>query len=122
MLAAVVGGGVSAAWAAVKDHDKAAPQPTTTIAPPKQLRVTLPEGLTVNQMAAAADEASRRITAAGYLSQARKQPLPMGFGKPKSREGFLFPDTYFVYETDPAAALVEKQLRGLPRRSGRRST
>ena len=110
VLALVVGGGAWAAWTALKDHDAAPPPPTTTIEPPKQLRVTLPEGLTVNQMAAAADQASPRITAAGYLRETRRQPLPADFGKPKSSEGFMFPDTYFVYETDPAAALVEKQL------------
>jgi UPF0755 protein len=110
VLAVVVGGGAWAAWTALKDHDASPPPPTSTIEPPKQLRVTLPEGLTVNQMAAAADRASPRITAAGYLRETRRQPLPADFGKPRSPEGLMFPDTYFVYETDPAAALVEKQL------------
>jgi UPF0755 protein len=110
VLALVVGGGAWAAWAALKDRREAVPEPTTTVEPPKQVRVTLPEGLTVNQMAAAADAASPRVTAAGYLREARKQPVPAGFGKPKSPEGFMFPDTYFLFETDPAAALVEKQL------------
>jgi uncharacterized YceG family protein len=110
VLAVVVGAGAWAAWAALKDGSSAPPEPTTTVQPPKQVRITLPEGLTVNQMAQAADAASRLITAAGYLRQAREQPLPAGFGKPRSPEGFLFPDTYFVFETDPAAALVEKQL------------
>ena len=64
----------------------------------------------MNQMAAAADTASPRITAAGYLRQTRVQKRPAGFGNPRSPEGFMFPDTYFVFETDPAAALVEKQL------------
>ena len=110
VLALVVGGGAWAAWAALKDRRSEPPPPTTTVEPTKQVRVTLPEGLTVNKMAAAADAASARITAAGYLREARKQPVPAGFGKPKSPEGFMFPDTYFVFETDPAAALVEKQL------------
>jgi UPF0755 protein len=110
LLALVGGAAIWAGWTALKHHRRAGPQPTTTIAPPKQIRITLPEGLTVNQMAAAADAASPRITGAGYLREVRKQPLPAGFGDPKSPEGFLFPDTYFVFETDPAAALVEKQL------------
>ena len=110
VLALVVGGGAWAAWAALKDRRSEPPPPTTTVEPTKQVRVTLPEGLTVNKMAAAADAASARISAAGYLREARKQPVPAGFGKPKSPEGFMFPDTYFVFETDPAAALVEKQL------------
>jgi UPF0755 protein len=111
VLSLAVAGAVWAGWTALKDDDNAAPPPTTTTAAPvKQIRVTLPEGLTVNQMAAAADQATRRMTAAGYLRQARIQKRPAGFGNPRSPEGFMFPDTYFVFETDPAAALVEKQL------------
>jgi uncharacterized YceG family protein len=110
LLTVAVAAAIFAGWAALKDRSSAAPPPTTTVEPPKQLRVTLPEGLTVNQMAAAADTASLRITAAGYLRQARLQKRPAGFGNPRSPEGFMFPDTYFVFETDPAAALVEKQL------------
>jgi peptidoglycan lytic transglycosylase G len=111
VLSLAVAGAVWAGWTALNDNDNAAPPPpTTTVAPVKQVRITLPEGLTVNQMAAAAGEASLRITAAGYLRQARIQERPAGFGNPRSPEGFMFPDTYFVFETDPAAALVEKQL------------
>jgi uncharacterized YceG family protein len=110
VLTVAVAAGIWAARAALKDNSSAAPPTTTTASPPKQVRITLPEGLTVNQMAAAADKASRRITAAGYLRQARIQKRPPGFGRPRSPEGFMFPDTYFVFETDPAAALVEKQL------------
>jgi len=110
VLAAAVGAAIWAGWAALKDRSSAPPPPTTTAVAPKQLRVTLPEGLTVNQMAAAVDTASPRITAAGYLRQARLQKRPGGFGNPRSPEGFMFPDTYFVFETDPAAKLVEKQL------------
>jgi peptidoglycan lytic transglycosylase G len=113
VLAFVGGGGAWAAWAAIKDDSPAAQPPTTTVAQPKQIRITLPEGLTVNQMARAADAASRRITAAGYLRAVRKQPLPTGFGAPKAPEGFLFPDTYFLFETDSAATLVEKQVENL---------
>jgi UPF0755 protein len=110
VLTAAVGAAIWAGWAALKDRSSPAPAPPTTAVAPKQLRVTLPEGLTVNQMAAAVDTASPRITAAGYLRQARLQKRPAGFGNPRSPEGFMFPDTYFVFETDPAATLVEKQL------------
>jgi len=109
VLALALGGGGWAAWAAISS-DEAAPEPTTTAAAPKQVRITLPEGLTVSQMARAADAASRRITTAGYLQAVRRQRLPARFGAPKSPEGFLFPDTYFLFENDPAAVLVEKQL------------
>jgi uncharacterized YceG family protein len=111
LLAAAVGGAAWAGWTALKDHDSSPPPPTTTAPPPpKQLRVTFPEGFTVDEMAQAAHEASPRITVAGYLRAARAMQPPADFGHPKSPEGFLFPDTYFVYETDPARALVEKQL------------
>ena len=43
----------------------------------------------------------------------RIAPLPErspAIGKPRSLEGFLFPATYDVYETDPPPTLVEKQL------------
>jgi UPF0755 protein len=111
VLALAVGGAAWAGATVFDDHNRAPPQPTTTVEPPKQIRITLPEGLTVNQMARAADAASRRMTAAGYLRQARTQQLPIGFDRPKSPEGFMFPDTYFVFETDSAAAVVEKQLQ-----------
>jgi peptidoglycan lytic transglycosylase G len=110
VLSLAVAGAVWAGWRALKEDSSTPPAPTTTVGPPEQIRITLPEGLTVNQMAAAADEASRRVTAAGYLRQARSQERPAGFGNPRSPEGFMFPDTYFVFESNPAAALVEKQL------------
>jgi UPF0755 protein len=94
----------------VKDHDESAPPPTTTAAAPRQFRVTFPEGLTTAEMAAVAGKASPLITPRGYLRAVRAARLPAGFGDPASREGFLFPDTYFLFATDPAVALVEKQL------------
>jgi UPF0755 protein len=119
VLTAAVGAAIWAGWAALKDRSSPAPAPPTTAVAPKQLRVTLPEGLTVNQMAAAVDKASPRITAAGYLRQARLQKRPAGFGNPRSPEGFMFPDTYFVFETDPAATLVEKQLENFRAKWGK---
>jgi peptidoglycan lytic transglycosylase G len=119
VLTAAVGAAIWAGWAALKDRSSPAPAPPTTAVAPKQLRVTLPEGLTVNQMAAAVDTASPRITAAGYLRQARLQKRPAGFGNPRSPEGFMFPDTYFVFETDPAATLVEKQLENFRAKWGK---
>jgi UPF0755 protein len=109
VLSLAAGAALWAGWTALKDRSSGAP-PTTAVERPTQIRITLPEGLTVNQMALAADAGSRLITAAGYRREARKQPLPAGFGQPTSPEGFMFPDTYFALATDPAAALVEKQL------------
>jgi peptidoglycan lytic transglycosylase G len=111
VLSLAVAAAAWAGWNELKGNGSAAPPPTTTLEPPNQIRITLPEGLTVDRMARAADVASPGITAAGYLRQARKQPLPAGFDAPRSPEGFMFPDTYFVFRQDPAAALIEKQLQ-----------
>jgi UPF0755 protein len=106
----VFGGCAWAAFAVVRGHKDSAPQPTTTVAAPKQFRVTFPEGLTMGEMARVAGLRSRLITPTGYLRAASRARLPAGFGRPPSPEGFLFPDTYFLFETDPAATLVDKQL------------
>jgi cell division protein YceG involved in septum cleavage len=110
VVAALFGGCAWAAYAVVRDHNGSPAEPTTTVAAPKQFRVTFPEGLTMREMARVAGRASPLITAPGYLRAAGEARLPAGFGKPSSPEGFLFPDTYFLFETDPARALVEKQL------------
>jgi peptidoglycan lytic transglycosylase G len=109
LLAAVALGGGWAAWAAVRKHDASPPPPTTVPSRP-QIHLTLPEGLTVSEMAQVAAWESGPITAAGYVRAAERARLPAGFGRPTGPEGFLFPDTYFLYPADPAVALVEKQL------------
>jgi UPF0755 protein len=111
VVAAVFGGCAWAAYAVVHGgHGDDAPATTFTVAAPKQLHVTFPEGLTTAEMAVVADRASRLVTRRGYLHAADTATLPAGFGRPSSPEGFLFPDTYFLFETDPAAVLVGKQL------------
>jgi uncharacterized YceG family protein len=110
VVAAVFGGCSWAAYAVVGGNDDSPPEPTTTVAAPKQFRVTFPEGLTMREMARVAGRASSLITPPGYIRAARNTRLPAGFDRPSSPEGFLFPDTYFLFETDPAVALVEKQL------------
>jgi uncharacterized YceG family protein len=50
------------------------------------------------------------ISKASYLAATRRGVLPEGFERPRNLEGFLFPDTYFIFENDPAKALAEKQL------------
>jgi len=109
-VALVVGGW--AAWSAVKSDRKAAPPPTT-VAPPKVIKVLFPEGFTRTEMAARAAAISSRITAAGYMNATASSTLPgkfAGDGRRRSLEGFLFPATYDLYETDPAKRLVQKQL------------
>jgi UPF0755 protein len=113
VVAVVVGGGGWAAWAALNQGGDATPGPTTTVAPPKVVKVLFPEGFTRAQMAIRADASSPMITASGYLAATASSALPGRFaddGKRRSLEGFLFPATYDLYETDPAAVLVRKQL------------
>ncbi len=112
VVAAAAGGGVWAAWAALTGDGKAT-TPTTTLALPTVVKVLFPEGFTRAQMAARAASVSTRITARSYLAATASSALPgrfAGDGKKRSLEGFLFPATYDVYETDPAATLVRKQL------------
>jgi peptidoglycan lytic transglycosylase G len=113
VVAVVVGGGGWAAWAALKQGGDAAPGPATTVAPPKVVKVLFPEGFTRAQMAIRADASSPTITGSGYLAATSSSALPgrfAGDGKRRSLEGFLFPATYDLYETDPAPVLVRKQL------------
>jgi len=75
--------------------------------------VLFPEGFTRAQMARRADAASPAITALGYLSATASSPLPgqfAGDGKARNLEGFLFPATYDLFETDGSKILVRKQL------------
>jgi UPF0755 protein len=110
VVAAVFGVCAWAAYAVTKGRHHTTAPPTTTAAVPKQLRVTFPEGLTTREMAAVADRASRLVTRRAYLHAADTAALPAGFGEPSRPEGFLFPDTYFVFADESAAVLVGKQL------------
>ena len=113
LLLAVLGAVVWGGWAALKDHRASAP-PATTVAPPKILKVLFPEGFTRAQMAETADAISPAITAAGYLQATASSPVPgqfAGDGKLRNLEGFLFPATYDIYETDTADTLVKKQTK-----------
>jgi UPF0755 protein len=111
VLTIVAGVVVWAGWAALKPHQRDA-SPPTTIAPPKIVKVLFPEGFTRDQMAVRADQDSPTITARGYLAATGSSALPgrfAGDGRRRSLEGFLFPATYDLYETDPAKTLVSKQ-------------
>lgn len=110
VLAAGIGAGV---WVAAESLNAAkddTPPVTTTVAPPKEVRVTFPEGWTREQMALRADRVIPGVTADEYRAATRRGTLPKGFGKPRNLEGFLFPDTYFVFENATAKTLVDKQL------------
>jgi uncharacterized YceG family protein len=112
LLGVAAGALVWAGWAAVKGNEPAAP-PTTTVEAPKIVKVLFPEGFTRAQMALRADATSTTITAHGYRDATASSALPgrfAGDGKRRSLEGFLFPATYDLYETDPARKLVARQL------------
>jgi UPF0755 protein len=99
-------------WTALKNHGRAAPA-LSTIVPPKVVKVLFPEGFTRAQMARRAAAVSPTITESGYLQTTASSLLPgrfVGDGKRRSLEGFLFPATYDLFETDPARSLVKKQL------------
>jgi UPF0755 protein len=101
-----------AGWTAVRDHDLAAPAPPTVV-PPKVVKLLFPEGFTRVQMARRAAVVSPTITEQGYLGETGSSLLPgrfAGDGKRRSLEGFLFPATYELFETEPAKSLVKKQL------------
>jgi peptidoglycan lytic transglycosylase G len=109
-LAAGIGIGIWVAAEGLNAGKSNRVTPPTTLAPPKEIRVTFPEGWTRAQMAARAAARLPGITKDAYLAVTRSGVLPKGFEKPRDLEGFLFPDTYFVFENDPAKALAEKQL------------
>jgi UPF0755 protein len=113
LVTLVAGAGLWVGWTAVKGHDRNPPPTTQAVAPPRILKVLFPEGFTRAQMAARAARRSPTITARGYLQATASSSLPgqfAGDAKSRSLEGFLFPATYDVYATDPAARLVSKQL------------
>lgn len=115
-LLVLVGGIAVAVWAvaaAVRSDGEPAPPPTT-VAPLKEIALTFPEGWTRREMAARTAEKSKAITAQAYLAATRLSALPAqlaGDGRRRSLEGFLFPDTYLIFDTGPATRLVDKQVR-----------
>ncbi|HKP19409.1 MAG TPA: endolytic transglycosylase MltG [Gaiellaceae bacterium] len=113
LLALLTAVAVWIAWMTLRTHKTSAPPPTTTVAPPKVVKVLFPEGFTRAEMAQRAAVSSRAISARAYLAASASSPLPgrfAGDGKPRSLEGFLFPATYEIYETDKAQRLVDKQV------------
>jgi UPF0755 protein len=78
---------------------------------PPAVNVTVPEGLTLDQAAAAIAKRLPRLSAASILAEVssggtRSKYQPQG----KPLEGLLFPDTYRVEARDDAAALVERMV------------
>ena len=78
--------------------------------PPDQtyLRVTFPEGFTVEQMGERLAEESPRLDAAAFVAAARSPDVPSLLRPPgvTTMEGLLFPDTYQVSNADNEAQVV----------------
>jgi UPF0755 protein len=82
--------------------------------PPDQtyLRVTFPEGFTIDQMAERLAEVSPRLEAEAFLQAANSPLAPARFrpGGISTLEGLLFPDTYQVSNADNEAQVVERMI------------
>jgi UPF0755 protein len=88
--------------------------------PSPRLRIVFPEGQSIRQMvdrvAAVRRIAIRQrqltpaLTGTAYAAAAKRAQPPAGFGRPKSIEGFLFPDTYEFGPATRAPELVALQL------------
>jgi UPF0755 protein len=118
-LAVLVGTLSVGIWAAAAglrsgEENTAPPPPTTTGAPPKILKLLFPEGFTRREMAARV-EAQTPVTAKAYLAATDRAKAPATFGKPRNLEGFLFPATYEIFETDKADRIVRDQLAAFQR-------
>lgn len=85
-------------------------------------RVTFPEGLTLEQMAARLAETSNSITSGAFIERAgglagtesvvRSVYQPEGI---TTLEGLLFPDTYFVAGDETPAQVVQRMVRLMER-------
>jgi UPF0755 protein len=95
--------------------------PAAQAAPSPKLHVIFDEGLTVrgmvNRAAAVRGIAMRTrhvtpaLTGKAYAAAVAAAKPPAGFGRPKSLEGFLFPDTYEFGSATRAAEIVAMQQR-----------
>ena len=80
---------------------------------PPTVKVTIPEGSTLEQAAGLVAAKAGAITAADYVAVARDDPPPFrlaGYKPGTTLEGMLFPATYEVLPKVKARAFVEKQL------------
>lgn len=84
----------------------------------KTTRITIPEGYTILDIAAVAQE-RLGVPADSFVSAARDSSLVREFGaEGESLEGFLLPETYFVSRLTTARGLV-REMAGLFRRQWR---
>jgi uncharacterized YceG family protein len=113
--------GAVAAALVVRSSSNAASPPPTTIRQLRQFRVVFPEGFTRAKMAErvgvvariAMKESRRKVKLSGdaYLAATKRSRTIPGFGRVKSLEGFLFPDTYDFDRKTTSAQVARAQLR-----------
>jgi UPF0755 protein len=127
LLVLIVAAGIvlAAVFLAVRGREHAAAPTTTVVPPPPPLRIVFPEGFTRKDMArriVAVDAIARRnrhvrpkLSAAAYLRVTARLPVPRGFGRPRSQEGFLFPATYDFLPSTTSRQLALEQLRAFRR-------
>jgi UPF0755 protein len=74
------------------------------------IRITFPEGLTIAEMAAVFEE--RGLGPAGDFARAASDPAPIRDIDPAAAdlEGYLFPETYTIPRSTPAAQLVASMV------------
>jgi uncharacterized YceG family protein len=83
-----------------------------------QISFTIPEGLTRDQVAVLAKKAGLRGDYVSATTASASGFSPQAYGAHKdvhSLEGFLFPDTYFVYRHSYVKPLIEEQLADFKR-------
>jgi UPF0755 protein len=125
VLVLAAGIGLVAVLRAIHGGKHEAAPVTTAAAPPPPLRIVFPEGFTRTDMAkriTAVDLIARRkrhvrprLSAAAYLRTTQRLPLPRGFGRPRSPEGFLFPATYDFLAGTTSRQLALDQLQAFRR-------
>ena len=121
VVAIVLVVGAVAAALALRGSSDAAPPPTTTVRQLRQFRILFPEGFTRVRMAQRAQEVAKiamresrrkvKLSGKAYLAATKGPRTIPGFGREKSLEGFLFPDTYDFDRTSTAPQLVGDQLQ-----------
>lgn len=80
---------------------------------PSTIRLTIPEGFTLNQIAARIGDIVPTHKAVDFIQAATPSgttSVSMLGSQPRSLEGLLYPDTYFVYPTESNRQLINTML------------
>ncbi len=106
----------------VRPSHKAAPPPTTTIAPAETFRIVFPEGFTRDQMAQRVADVAKiaeqksgkpvKLSKGAYLAATRAVTVPCFSPRRRPKvEGFLFPATYDFVAKTTSKQLVQDQIQ-----------